>query len=174
MGTKEGVCILCQQEKQLNLEHVPPQAVGNKGGKNTITGELFFLQDWDFNKKGLPREIKRRPYGNAYYTLCIDCNSKFGGDYVGHYVNFAKENKEFLYRVQNTKNGSDVYKTHSMRGVNPLRIAKEIVAMFFSINGNEDEKDKNFLDSVRLYLQIPSSNEFPIEKYEVIMNYYSD
>ena len=101
MATKNGICILCQQEKKLNLEHVPPQGVGNKGGKNTLTGDLNDFLSWVFSEKSLPREIKRQPRGNAYYTLCIDCNSKLGGAYVKHYVDFAKENKEFLYRIKN-------------------------------------------------------------------------
>ncbi|WP_259756325.1 HNH endonuclease [Lactococcus lactis] len=131
MATKKGICILCQQEKELNLEHVPPQGVGNKGGKNTLTRDLEDFLSWDFSGKSLPREIKRQPKENVYYTLCIECNSKLGGAYVKHYVDFVKENKEFLYRIKNVKNGKNSILTHSINNVNPLRVAKEIVAMFF-------------------------------------------
>ncbi len=69
MATKNGICILCQQEKKLNLEHVPPQGVGNKGGKNTLTGDLNDFLSWVFSEKSLPREIKDDNLGgNAYYT----------------------------------------------------------------------------------------------------------
>ncbi|MDG4984999.1 hypothetical protein OGZ51_12675 [Lactococcus lactis] len=37
--------------------------------------------------------------------------------------------------------------------VNSLRVAKEIVAMFFSVNREVDSKDDKFLDSVRTYLK---------------------
>ncbi|MGV9036806.1 hypothetical protein ACN9TC_14310 [Lactococcus lactis] len=172
MATKTGICILCQQEKKLNLEHVPPQGVGNKGGKNTLTGDLRDFISWNSSSEPLPREIKRQPKGNAYYTLCIDCNSKLGGAYVKHYVDFAKENKEFLYRIKNVKLGNNSKLTHSMKDVNSLRVAKEIVAMFFSVNGEVDSKDVKFLDSVRTYLKEVENNNFPIEKYKIVLNYH--
>lgn len=172
MATKNGKCILCQEEKILNLEHVPPQGVGNKGGKHTITGNLEAFQSWDFSKNGLPRDIKRQPKGNAYFTLCIECNSKLGGEYVKHYVDFAIDNKAFLYRTKHTRNFNQSRLTHSIKGINPLRVSKEIVAMFFSINGSEDDKDDEFLDSVRDYIKEPKNSSFPKDRYKIIMNYY--
>lgn len=172
MATKNGICILCQQEKELNLEHVPPQGVGNKGGKSTLTGDLNDFLAWNSSAEPLPREIKRKLKGNAYYTLCIECNSKLGGAYVKHYVDFAKENKEFLYRVKNSKLGNNSELTHSIKNVNSLRVAKEIVAMFFSVNGEEESRDDKFLDSVRPYLKEAENNNFPIEKYKIVLNYY--
>lgn len=44
--------------------------------------------------------------------------------------------------------------------MNSLRVAKAIVAMFFSLNGDEDSMDKPFLDSVREYLSNPKSTLF--------------
>ena len=78
-GNKKRYLYFMSTRKKLNLEHVPPQGVGNKGGKNTLTGDLNDFLSWVFSEKSLPREIKRQPRGNAYYTLCIDCNSKLGG-----------------------------------------------------------------------------------------------
>ena len=120
----------------------------------------------------MPREIKRRPKGNAYYTLCIECNSKLGGAYVKHYVDFAKENKEFLYRIKNVKLGNNSTLTHSMKDINSLRVAKEIVAMFFSVNGEGESREDNFLDSVSTYLKEYGNNDFPIDRYKIILNYY--
>lgn len=152
-GNKKRCLYFMSTRKKLNLQNVPPQGVGNKGDKNTLTGDLNDFLSWDFTEKSLPREIKRQPRVNAYYTLCIDCNSKLGGAYVKHYVDFAKENKEFLYRIKNVKLGNNSRLTHSMKDVNSLRVAKEIVAMFFSVNGEVDSKDDKFLDSVRTYLK---------------------
>ncbi|BDE08890.1 hypothetical protein [Lactococcus cremoris] len=55
-----------------------------------------------------------------------------------------------------------------MKDVNSLRVAKEIVAMFFSVNGEVDSKDVKFLDSVRTYLKEVENNNFPIEKYKIV------
>ncbi|WP_231477316.1 hypothetical protein, partial [Enterococcus hirae] len=115
--------------------------------------------------------IKRKPQGNVYYTLCSKCNSFFGSEYVEEYIRFAEDNKNFLYNNTSLKNGkSDL--THSIKKMNSLRVAKAIVAMFFSLNGDEDSMDKPFLDSVREYLSNPKSTLFPHEDYKIIMNYY--
>ncbi|GER77796.1 hypothetical protein EsFM111_25780 [Enterococcus sp. FM11-1] len=53
------------------------------------------------------------------------------------YIRFAEDNKNFLYNNTSLKNGkSDL--THSIKKMNSLRVAKAIVAMFFSLNGDED------------------------------------
>ena len=46
-GNKKRYLYFMSTRKKLNLEHVPPQGVGNKGGKNTLTGDLNdFLIAW--------------------------------------------------------------------------------------------------------------------------------
>ncbi|HFD1791456.1 TPA: hypothetical protein QFP09_002548, partial [Enterococcus faecium] len=90
-------------------------------------------------------------------------------EYVEEFIRFAEDNKNFLYNNTSLKNGkSDL--THSIKKMNSLRVAKAIVAMFFSLNGDEDSMDKPFLDSVREYLSNPKSTLFPHEDYKIIMN----
>ena len=168
---KMGKCILCEKYTELTKEHVPPKKSGNTGGKKTRTGNLDDFLKGDFTKGDFPKGIKRKLQGNVYYTLCSKCNSFFGSEYVEEYIKFAEDNKNFLYNTTSLKNGkSDL--THSIKKMNSLRVAKAIVAMFFSLNGDEDSMDKPFLDSVREYLSNPKSTLFPHEDYKIIMNYY--
>lgn len=167
----KGNCILCEKYTELTKEHVPPRKSGNTGGKNTRTGGLEDFFKGDFTKGDFPKGIKRKPHGNVCYTLCGECNSFFGSEYVKEYIKFAEDNKNFLYKNTSRKNGkADL--THSIKKINPLRAAKEIVAMFFSINGEEDSMDKPFLEAVRGYLSDPKSTLFPHEDYKLLMNYY--
>ena len=167
----KGNCILCEKYTELTKEHVPPRKSGNTGGKNTRTGGLEDFIKGDFTKGDFPNGIKRKPYGNVCYTLCGECNSFFGGEYVKEYIKFAEDNKNFIRNNTSLKNGKPDL-THSIKKINPLRVAKEIVAMFFSINGEEDSMDKPFLDAVRGYLRDPKSTLFPHEDYKILMNYY--
>lgn len=167
----KGNCILCGKYAELTKEHVPPKKSGNTGMKKTRTGNLDDFIKGDFTKGDFPKGIKRKPYGNVHYTLCSDCNSFFGSEYVKEYIEFAENNKNFLYKNTSLKNGK-VYLTHSIKKINSFRVAKAIVAMFFSLNGDKDSMDKPFLDSVREYLSNPKNTLFPHEDYKIIMNYY--
>lgn len=168
---KNDWCILCMKHTKLTQEHVPPRKLGNTGNKKTRTGSLEDFFNGDFSTKDFPRGIKRKAKGNTYYTLCADCNSFFGSEYVKEYIKFAEDNRQFLYRNTSLKNGKP-HLTHSLKKINPLRIGKEIVAMFFSINGEKETMDTSFLDSVRSYLANPKNNSFPHKDYKIVMNYY--
>ncbi|OQO69526.1 hypothetical protein BH747_09645 [Enterococcus villorum] len=164
-------CILCEKYTELTKEHVPPRKSGNNGNKKTRTGSFEDFLKGDFSKGDFPKGIKRKPQGNIYYTLCSKCNSFFGSEYVEEYIKFVEDNKNFLEKNTSLKNEKP-YLTHSIKKINPLRVAKAIVAMFFSINGERDSFDKQFLDSVRGYLNDPQNRLFPNEDYTIIMNYY--
>ncbi|MBL1224215.1 hypothetical protein [Enterococcus sp. BWR-S5] len=167
----KGNCILCEKQTELTKEHVPPRRLGNTGDKKTRTGNFEDFLKADFTKGDFPKGIKRKPQGNVHYTLCGECNSFFGSEYVKEYIKFAEDNRNFLYGNINAKKGTDSL-TYSVKKINPIRVAKEVVAMFFSINGENDSMDKPFLDAVRGYLSDPKNNFFPHEDYQIIMNYY--
>jgi len=131
MGNKEyGECRICGNVGKLSYEHVPPEAAFNQNkafmyfGKNVIGSENF---PWDFsNIKG-----KQLQKGIGFNTLCIKCNNNTGHLYGSAFVEFTyqgyKQTYNKAYRSGNIANVE-------FRDIYPLRIIKQIVTMFFSVN----------------------------------------
>jgi hypothetical protein len=126
-----GFCHLCGCVKELNYEHVPPQAAFNHFKFVKLTADEY----WNGVQAG--RKKVDRPAtqgGHGVYTLCIDCNSKTGGYYGRAFIEWCRRGFE-LYN-QTRGEGSDLY----FCDIRPLRILKQLTTMFIAMNMN----DQNF------------------------------
>lgn len=125
-----GTCHLCGEKKKLSFEHIPPKSTyNNKGTYYEISME-------DYIKVKNP--LKDKPNGKlkqggiGVNSLCRDCNSFLGINYVEPYRKWVNSGIELL----NMGDGQNV--VYEVLEVEPLRIMKQIISMFLSIN------DENF------------------------------
>ncbi len=119
-----GRCHICGQVEKLSFEHVPPQKAFND--KRTIRAEFE-----DVIGLG-PDEIIRgkiQQGGVGDYTLCERCNTETGSWYARDFIDWCYQGFDILKR--SSGNPTLIYLNYMF----PLRIIKQIVTMFFSING---------------------------------------
>lgn len=122
---RAGVCHLCGQwTESLSYEHVPPKKAFNESFAVRTEMERY-LQQPDAPFKG---GTKLR-MGAGAYTLCTPCNNFTGGEYAIEYVRLARAAFDYVRRFPQIGD-HDV----TICGVRPLRILKQAVTMFFSVN----------------------------------------
>jgi hypothetical protein len=129
-----GKCHICGQEGKLSYEHVPPEKAFNNYRTKIYKGIQLIEKDdismpWDF--RSLKGDVLQRGIGN--YTLCINCNNNTGAWYGSSYIDFVFQSFKIL---KNSKRVSETEESNFFR-VYPLRIIKQIISMFFSINSPE-------------------------------------
>lgn len=131
---KYGQCHVCGRKTILTYEHVPPRKAFNdhrvflNWGRDVLGRENF---PWDFS--GLKGKQHQR--GIGWYTLCAKCNNDTGRWYAKSFIDFTyqgyKNYQKFFEKGQLiNKNWIKI----DFYGIYPLRIIKQIVTMFFSIN----------------------------------------
>lgn len=135
--SKFGKCHLCGNITRLTYEHVPPRKAFNQNAAflywgNQIIGRENF--PWDFS--GLKGKQQQR--GIGWYTLCGKCNNDTGGWYASSFVDFIYKGYGALIGQGQITNRQWVKWT--FRNIYPLRIIKQIITMFFSVN-NPDLAD---------------------------------
>ena len=131
MGKREySGCHICGRVGKLSKDHVPPQKAFNDYKSYLYSGIKAISADqvpWDFT--GLKGDQHQN--GIGFYSLCRDCNSNTGGWYGRAFV-------DFIYKgycaTHNTHETSGAWIKVPFHEVYPLRIAKQILTMFFSIN----------------------------------------
>jgi hypothetical protein len=123
---KIGECRVCGTHGELSFEHVPPRKAFNDQAVLIATIERLRAGDHPDNyDKGARQQQK----GSGANTLCPRCNSTTGSWYGRAYVNFARQGLEYLHAF---RSASQLYLPFRIQ---PLRIAKQIICMFMSING---------------------------------------
>ena len=121
---KFGTCHLCGEHKKLSFEHVPPEAAFNNQ-RIIRTDFLKILETENLDElKG-----KQQQRGAGAYTLCEKCNSDTGAWYAGAYADWAHQAMEFVIRSRGRPTLFYPYNLH------PLRVLKQVVCMFCSVNG---------------------------------------
>jgi hypothetical protein len=95
--------------------------------------------------------------GIGYYSLCRGCNSFLGQKYVKAYKNWIQSGVEV---ITNSKHDCYVYKALNQE---PLRVLKQIIAMFIAMN--DDWYAAEYPDLIS-FVRDPSSNHLP-DKYRV-------
>ena len=143
-----GNCRICGAGTELTFEHVPPRAAFNDCpvvGKH-IVDLINKDPDYYFDKKG-----HKSQRGAGAYTLCKQCNSDTGAWYGGAFANFAYQSLDIL------KHADGHLSLHYIFHIYPLRVIKQIITMFFSVNddlfrGNHPELVKFILDKNKRYL----------------------
>ncbi len=130
MTNKIGKCHLCGEREKLSFEHVPPRGAFNKStikiyGGNEIIGRDGHKFPWDFSD--LRGKQSQRGFGQ--YTLCEACNSFTGAKYGAAYIEFIYQGWNILVNNLGRKNISA-----NFTNIYPLRVLKQLISMFFSIN----------------------------------------
>ena len=135
------VCRICRIRTKMSFEHVPPEAAFNDSP--AVYKEVFELinQDPDryFERKG---PISQR--GIGAYTLCEKCNNETGSWYGDAFAEWAHQGLENLIYGQGNPLLYYTYRIY------PLRVIKQVVCMFFSIN--DVQFAKNHPDLVKFVL----------------------
>ena len=107
----------------MSFEHVPPRKAFN----NTPAISMVFEDYLRLGPNAKPRgPISQRGLGD--YTLCGRCNNNTGSWYGGAYVKWCVQAKELL-----VKTGGKPTHQHSFH-LYPLRVLKQVVSMFLSVN----------------------------------------
>jgi hypothetical protein len=125
---QKGKCRICQEDKQLSFEHVPPKSAFNKH-----TRYISIPQDkyTDIsNPLKTPPKGRIHQGGTGYYSFCQECNNLLGRKYVPAYEKWVKIGGTIL---ENHPESLQLY-SFTAKNIKPLEILKQIVAMFLAMN----------------------------------------
>lgn len=135
MGRNFGKCALCGKECELTFEHIPPRAAYNSERARPVLGKILLSKEvlqfenrmpWDTT--GLQYQNQQK--GMGMFSLCADCNNNTGSWYGDAFVEFAKRANVAMHKYPVEEDGQVV-----LCDLYPLRIIKQILSMFCSING---------------------------------------
>jgi hypothetical protein len=118
-----GICHICGQEKKLSFEHVPPEAAFND---RRILHTAFEKVLCSENLDEVPGRVQQR--GAGAHTLCEKCNSDTGSWYGSAYADWAHQAMQIVIGTRGQPSLAYPYNLF------PLRVLKQIVCMFFSVN----------------------------------------
>lgn len=131
---KWGKCSLCGKECELTFEHIPPKAAFNSTPARPVSGNQLFTEEVLNDKDRMPWETeglryKNQQQGMGMNSLCQDCNNNTGSWYGDAYVMFAKICHSAVSNYD-PKDPNGII----IKDIYPLRIIKQIISMFCSIN----------------------------------------
>lgn len=129
-----GRCALCGKECELTFEHIPPRAAFNSTPIRPVSGSELFKNGSAKDEERMPWEIGGLPYENQQqgmgrYSLCQTCNNNTGSWYGDAYVAFAQRAYTAIKKFQ-----SDEQTIIGFKELYPLKIIKQVLSMFCSIN----------------------------------------
>lgn len=126
---KSGNCNLCGTLSNLTFEHIPPRVTFNRDTRYRVVSYLDVLTQMDpFNAK---QKGKIYQGGVGYHALCSKCNSFLGQKYVPEYNRYSNSFIDIAKR-----NASNYFQIE-MHQFEPLKVLKQIAAMFICTNGWE-------------------------------------
>jgi hypothetical protein len=127
---RTGVCHICGTDGPLSFEHVPPQSAYNSNKIWLARGDQLF------QGRSIESLRKEQMQGGAGdYTLCARCNNDTGSWYGAAFVEWADQAVEILERAKGQPFLAYPYSIY------PLRIIKQILAMFMSVNAPDFRKE---------------------------------
>lgn len=164
-----GKCALCGKECELTFEHVPPRAAFNSTPARPVSGEKLFEEKLDDGEERMPWDMEGLPYQNQQkgmgkYSLCRECNNNTGSWYGDAYVTFARIAHA---AIKNYK--EDDHSGIGFKEIYPLKIIKQILSMFCSINSFEDSR----LEPLREFVLNKNAVGLDKTKYKLCM-YFTD
>jgi hypothetical protein len=118
-----GTCHICGEHKKLSFEHVPPKAAFNRFPILRSSFEKIAMSE---NLDELQGKVQQR--GSGAYTLCEKCNSDTGAWYADAYARWAEQAMRLLMAARGRPSLEYPFHLH------PLRVLKQVVCMFFSVN----------------------------------------
>lgn len=124
---RKGICHICGQEGFLTFEHIPPKKAFN----NRKVIILEFDEVISLGPDEIPTSGRQNQKGMGAYTLCARCNNNTGSWYANRFIEWCYQSMEILERAEGRP--GLVYLNH----IFPLPILKQIITMFFSVNGPE-------------------------------------
>ncbi len=153
-----GECAICGKMKKLTFEHIPPKAAFNGSKTKQYNISDYFKSEnmpWDFT--GL--KYRQSQKGNGFYSLCRECNNNTGAWYGKDYCDFITKlgnsiiQQRALLQSQVVQiDATDIY---------PLRILKQIISMFLSLNRDFD------LPGLKEFVLDKNSKSFDKNKYKI-------
>lgn len=146
----EGNCVLCGKFGQLSFEHVPPRVAFNKTTQYRIVEYLDLLQNANPLEPIIKGKVKQG--GVGYYSLCRSCNSFLGSNYVTAYTSYSNSFIEFAKRDYNN------HCVFDMHDFEALKVIKQVVSMFLTINSWEFSKNNPELSE---FVLDPTKQELP-------------
>lgn len=160
-GGKDGVCHVCGKQGKMSFEHIPPKSMGN-----IHNAKLYNAVEIIAEKKSLDLtdkngfKYKQQQRGSGFQTLCKECNSFFGANYVeaftGCIMEFAKIPHSSL--VEDGAKGIHL-EAHK---INVLAFVKQVIANFCAVTN-----PGSMVDCKRFLLE-KESNAFP-ERLKLFM-----
>lgn len=122
-----GNCHICGTHAKLSFEHVPPESAFNN---HRVVGKHIFdlINKHPDEYTAGNGHISQR--GAGAYTLCEKCNPNTGAWYGDAFANFAHQS---LNTLEHAKGKPSLY--YPFR-IYPLRVIKQIITMFFSVNSD--------------------------------------
>jgi hypothetical protein len=157
-----GICHLCGIDGKLSFEHVPPESAFNNQRILRSTFEQMLAKE---NLDGL--EGRQQQRGAGAYTLCEKCNNNTGLWYVPAFGDWAQQAMKIVLGTRCRPSLEYPFNLF------PLRVLKQVVCMFFSVNGTYfhkahpelvrfvlNKESKEFPEYVRVYAFYTFSNRF--------------
>jgi hypothetical protein len=150
-----GKCKLCGFEGKLSYEHVPPSSAYNNSdyyySKLSELMEVELDDDLNYPEEFRRKRIKKGQGGFGYYSLCERCNNNTGSWYGWDYILWVYQSMGILLKANHRP--TLYYPTQFY----PLRVIKQVLCMFFSINhlgfnDSEPELVSFILNRERRYL----------------------
>jgi hypothetical protein len=86
---KDRICNICQHEKELSYDHVPPQSC--PPAKSRVTSKLLYQIIGDTSFRPRPDQN-----GVKFKTICSDCNNLLGTKYDRALSDFARRIESFV------------------------------------------------------------------------------
>lgn len=170
-------CRLCGTFDQISFEHIPPKACYNSITRYTKVPFLDYIKKADCGNNS--EKLKIEQGGVGFYSLCKSCNNTLGINYVKAYTVFVKCLAIIISRNANN------YFLVEIKDLELLKILKQIISMFLSINNYEfsrtfkeltnfvNQIGSNFLpDRFRIFCYLNSEGSFRHLPFSIKGNFY--
>ena len=150
-----GICRICGNKKELSFEHVPPRIAFNKSTRHiSVPFDEYTQSDNPLNYSPKGKILQG---GIGYYSLCRECNSFLGRNYVLAYEKWVISGFQILSKYDFN------YLEYIAFELEPLKILKQIISMFLAMN---DDWYLQEYPELAAFVKDPNSNYLP-EKYRV-------
>ena len=154
---QNGICRICKKKTDLSFEHIPPKVAFNKYTKFQSVPFLEYAKNAHIEDYKPSEKLQQGGIGN--YCLCRNCNSFLGNNYVPDYFKMAQTGKAIF---QNKNFSKAIFTTIE---ISPLKLLKQILAMFICLNDAEFTDGESELLN---FIKDPNENKLP-EKFRVFM-----